>query len=96
MWWNKEIKVSIQYIYNSYLQYRIRYGQNAHKHLHHAVAMECHVDDGSNSTAIFEKYVGHPGYQSYIQSMPEDFFLCERLLIIWAIGSEVNVIIFLI
>ena len=70
------------------------YGENSHKHLHHAVAMECHTKDGSSSSEIFEKYVGHPGFECYTQTMPEDFYMCERFLINWAVGSEVIIHIF--
>ncbi|KAG0724787.1 DBH-like monooxygenase protein 1 [Chionoecetes opilio] len=71
-----------------YIGYDMIYGENARSNLHHVVAFECHAQDGSDPGDQLEQYVGHPGYECYTPNMPPQFFLCERFLISWAIGSE--------
>ncbi|XP_064084732.1 DBH-like monooxygenase protein 1 [Macrobrachium nipponense] len=71
-----------------YIGFDMLYGQNSRKYLHHAVAFECVSRDGSPTSELFEQYVGHPGFECYTPNMPPDFYLCERFLINWAIGSE--------
>ncbi|KAG0711055.1 DBH-like monooxygenase protein 1 [Chionoecetes opilio] len=73
-----------------YIGYDMIYGENARSNLHHVVAFECHAQDGSDPGDQLEQYVGHPGYECYTPNMPPQFFLCERFLISWAIGSEVS------
>ncbi|KAK7083414.1 DBH-like monooxygenase protein 1, partial [Halocaridina rubra] len=71
-----------------YVGFDMIYGQNTRAHLHHAVAFECKTKDGSSEKDVYEKYVGHQGYECYTPNMPPDFFLCEKFLINWAVGSE--------
>lgn len=71
-----------------YIGYEMIYGQNARTNLHHSVAFECHAQDGSDPGDQLEQYVGHPGFECYTANMPPQFYLCERFLINWAIGSE--------
>ncbi|KAG0715401.1 DBH-like monooxygenase protein 1 [Chionoecetes opilio] len=47
-----------------------------------------YIGDGSDPGDQLEQYVGHPGYECYTPNMPPQFFLCERFLISWAIGTR--------
>ncbi|KAK3864249.1 hypothetical protein Pcinc_030039 [Petrolisthes cinctipes] len=71
-----------------YIGYDMIYGNNSRTNLHHVVVFECMNNDGSSLESTMEQYVGHPGYECYTPNMPDHFFLCERFLITWAIGSE--------
>uniref|UniRef100_A0A0P4WA35 DOMON domain-containing protein n=1 Tax=Scylla olivacea TaxID=85551 RepID=A0A0P4WA35_SCYOL len=71
-----------------YIGFDMIYGENAHSNLHHSVAFECHTQDGTDPAKLLESHVGHPGYECYTPNMPPEFYLCERFLINWAIGSE--------
>ncbi|KAK4309049.1 hypothetical protein Pmani_019308 [Petrolisthes manimaculis] len=71
-----------------YIGYEMIYGKNSRTNLHHVVVFECMNEGGSSLESTMEQYVGHPGYECYTPNMPDHFFLCERYLITWAIGSE--------
>lgn len=71
-----------------YIGFDMIYGKNARSNLHHSVAFECHTQDDTDPAELLERHVGQPGYECYTQNMPPEFYLCERFLINWAIGSE--------
>ncbi|XP_045598683.1 DBH-like monooxygenase protein 1 isoform X2 [Procambarus clarkii] len=71
-----------------YIGFDMIYGKNSRENLHHSVAFECHSNDGSDPGSVLEKHLDVPGYECYTPNMPSEFYLCERFLINWAIGSE--------
>lgn len=71
-----------------YIGFSMIYGENSRAHLHHTLGFECNVPDGRRQHEVYERYVGHEGYECYTPNMPPDFNYCEKFLINWAIGSE--------
>ena len=58
------------------------------------VLYECHVNNGKNSSQVFDKYLNDDGYRCYTVDMPSDFndYCVLHFAFSWAIGGKGEVL----